>query len=61
MKPRPIIGQRGKEQFVEYLEYVCVNQKTGCRYKVKSTSMTNMEMVEMRADGSEIKIEGQYQ
>jgi RNase P subunit RPR2 len=56
MKPKVVMGRRGQKQVVSCLEYVCNNPKTGCRYKVQSTSMTSMEMLAMREDGSEVRI-----
>jgi hypothetical protein len=59
MKPKVVMGRKGKEQVVSHLEYVCINPKTGCRYKVSSTTMAgSIEMVALREDGSEVRIGG---
>lgn len=56
MEPRAVMANRGQKKVVAYLEYECVNEKTGCRYKVRSTDMTHAEMIPLRADGSEAKL-----
>lgn len=56
MKPKVVMRHKGQKQVVSHLEYVCKNKETGCNYKVQSTSMTSMEMVALREDGSEVRI-----
>ncbi len=56
MKPKVVMGRKGQKSVVDHLEYVCKNPVTGCRYKVRSFTMTNMEMVAIREDGSEVRI-----
>lgn len=53
MKPKAVMANRGQKKVVSHLEYECINPKTGCRYRVKSTDMTHAEMIPMREDGSE--------
>jgi hypothetical protein len=56
MKPKVVMVRKGQKQVVSHLEYVCNNPKTGCKYKVQSTTMTSMEMLALREDGSEVRI-----
>ena len=56
LKPKVVMGRKGKKQVVSHLEYVCKNKETGCNYKVQSSTMTSMEMVALREDGSEVRI-----
>jgi RNase P subunit RPR2 len=56
LKPKVIMGRRGKKEVVSHLEYVCKNPKTGCNYKISSTSMCSDMMVALRDDGSEVRI-----
>ena len=56
LKPKVVMGRKGQKQVVDHLEYVCNNPKTGCKYKVQSTTMTSMEMLALRDDGSEVRI-----
>ena len=56
MKPKVVLGRKGQKQVVDHLEYVCKNKETGCNYKVQSSTMTSMEMVALREDGSEVRI-----
>jgi hypothetical protein len=56
LKPKVVMGRKGQKTVVDHLEYSCVNPKTGCKYKVRSFTMTNMEMVALREDGSEVRI-----
>jgi predicted Rdx family selenoprotein len=56
LKPKAIMARRGQKDFVDHLEYRCVNAKTGCSYKIESNSMAPWEMKPLRLDGSEAKI-----
>jgi len=58
MKPKVVMGRRGKKEVVDHLEYICKNPKTGCNYMVRSTVMTDSssQMVALREDGSEVRI-----
>lgn len=57
LKPKVIMGRRGQKQVVSHLEYTCINPKTGCRYKINSTTMAgSIEMLAIREDGSEVRI-----
>jgi RNase P subunit RPR2 len=56
LKPKVVMGRRGKKSVVDHLEYVCKNAKTGCNYKVNSFEMRSSEMVALREDGSEVRI-----
>jgi hypothetical protein len=56
LKPKVVMGRRGKKEVVDHIEYVCKNPKTGCNYKVHSTVMQSGEMIALREDGSEVRI-----
>ena len=56
MHPKVVMGRKGQKHVVNHLEYVCKNKETGCNYKVSSTTMTSMEMVALREDGSEVRV-----
>lgn len=57
LKPKVVMGRKGQKQVVSHLEYVCKNPKTGCNYKVSSTTMApSIEMLALRDDGSEVRI-----
>ena len=57
LKPKPVMGRRGQKQVVTHLEYICKNPKTGCNYKINSTTMAgSIEMIALREDGSEVRV-----
>lgn len=56
IKPKVVMGNRGHKKIASHVEYVHVNAKTGCNYKLESTVMTTSEMRPLRADGSVINV-----
>jgi hypothetical protein len=56
LKPKVVMGRRGKKSVVDHLEYTCKNKETGCNYKVNSTGMCSEMMLALREDGSEVRI-----
>lgn len=55
IKPKPVMIKRGQKPFCSHIEYIHKNEKTGCNYRVESTTMTSMQMVPLRSDGSEAR------
>ena len=56
MKKKVVMRRSGQTgQVVDHIQYTCINEKTECRYMVKSTTMHTSEMIGLREDRSEVR------
>jgi len=54
--PKVVMVQRGKDQVADHVEYTCINEERGCRYKVETNVMLQAEMMKLREDGTEARL-----